>query len=92
MFNQRAADDVVGQVTVAALAVRGRLESAGIDVWVRAVIASTRATVSGSPLNLGHVTAVEADDLPAFVRARHATMRTGVVDRAVAAILTSADA
>ena len=29
MFNQRAADDVVGQVTVAALAVRSRLESAG---------------------------------------------------------------
>ncbi|MEX2203274.1 MAG: nuclease-related domain-containing protein [Actinomycetota bacterium] len=88
MFNQRPADDVVGQVTVAALAVRGRLESAGMDVWVRAVIASTRASVSGSPLNLGHVTAVEADDLPAFVREREETMRSGAVEKAVAAILS----
>ena len=87
MFNQRAADDVVGQVTVAALAVRSRLEGAGMDVWVRAVIASTRATVSGSPLNLGHVSAVEADDLPAFVREREETMTSGAVQKAVAAIL-----
>jgi hypothetical protein len=87
MFNQRAADDVVGPVTVAALAVRGRLESAGMDVWVRAVVASTRASVSGSPLNLGHVTAVEADDLPAFVRDREETMTSGAIEKAVAAIL-----
>jgi len=87
MFNQRAADDVVGQVTVAALAVRSRLESAGMDVWVRAVVASTRATVSGSPLNLGHVSAVEADHLPAFVRDREETMTSGAVEKAVAAIL-----
>jgi hypothetical protein len=52
------------------------------------VIASTRAKVSGSPLNLGHVTAVEADDLPAFVRARQATMESGAVDKAVAAIMS----
>ena len=87
MFNQRAADDVVGQVTVAALAVRSRLESAGMDVWVRAVVASTRASVSGSPLNLGHVSAVEADHLPAFVRDREETMTSGAVEKAVAAIL-----
>jgi hypothetical protein len=87
MFNQRAADDVVGQVTVAALAVRSRLESAGMDVWVRAVVASTRASVSGSPLNLGHVTAVEADDLLAFVREREGAMASGAVEKAVAAIL-----
>jgi hypothetical protein len=55
---------------------------------VRAVIASTRATVSGSPLNLGHVTAVEADDLPAFVREREGTMRPGAVEKAVAAIMS----
>ena len=87
MFNQRAADDVVGQVTVAALAVRSRLESVGMDVWVRAVVASTRASVSGSPLNLGHVTAVEADDLLAFVREREGTMASGAVEKAVDAIM-----
>jgi hypothetical protein len=58
-----------------------------MDVWVRAVVASTRASVSGSPLNLGHVTAVEADHLPAFVRDREETMASGAVEKAVAAIL-----
>ncbi len=77
MFNQRPADEVVSQVTAAALAVKHRLERAGIDVWVQAVIASTSAKVYASPLRLGHVTALEAGDLPGFVRGRRPVARRG---------------
>jgi hypothetical protein len=87
MFNQRQADDVVGQVTAAALAIRGRLEREGVDVWVQAVIASTRARVSASPLRLGHVTAVQADDLPDFVRSRRTVLDPDRATRVAEAIL-----
>jgi hypothetical protein len=87
MFNDRPAKDVVGQVTSVALAIRGRLEDAGVDVWVQAVIASSKAKVSGSPIHLGHVTAVEAGQLPAFVRAQRPSMDAGTAERVVAAIL-----
>lgn len=90
MFNNRPADDVVGQVTSVALAVRGLLEQAGIDVWVQAVIASTRAKVSASPIHLGHVTVVDAVGLPAFVRSRKATLDPNTADDVVAAILRDA--
>lgn len=87
MFNDRPAKEVVGQVTSVALAVRARLEEAGIDVWVQAVIASTKAKVSGSPIRLGHVTAIDAAELPAFVRDRQSSIDAGTAERAVAAIL-----
>lgn len=87
MFNQREADEVVGQVTVAALAVRQRLERAGIDVWVQALIASTRAKVHRGVLPLGHVTAIEADLLPVYIRSRRSAMTPNAVARAVAAVL-----
>jgi hypothetical protein len=87
MFNQRPADQVVSQVTVAALAVKHRLEQAGIEVFVQAVIASTKAKVYHSPLRLGHVTVMEADDLPAFVRARRTTIDADTASRALRALL-----
>jgi hypothetical protein len=87
MFNNRAADEIVGQVTTAALEIRRRLERAGIDVWVQAVVASTRASVSGGVLRLGHLTAVEADGLPAFVVGRRPAMDDGAIRDAVTAIL-----
>ncbi|MGH2635682.1 MAG: nuclease-related domain-containing protein [Actinomycetota bacterium] len=90
MFNNRRADDVVGQVTTAALEIRRRLELAGIDVWVQAVIASTRAKVSASPIRLGHITAVDASGLPAFVRGRKATLDATTADGVVAALLRDA--
>jgi hypothetical protein len=90
MFNNRSADEVVTQVTNAALEVRGRLERAGIDVWVQAVIASTRAKVSASPIRLGHVTAIDAAALPAFVRSRRATLEVPSLDDVLAAILRDA--
>jgi hypothetical protein len=86
MFNQRSADEVVAQVTAAALAIRGRLDEAGIDVWVQAVIASTRARVWASPLRLGHVTAVQADHLAGFVRGRRPVLDAGLVEKAADAI------
>ncbi len=92
MFNQRSADEVVSQVTAAALAVKRRLERQGIDVWVQAVIASTLARVSKTPLRLGHVTALEADDLPAFVRNQRATLDATTADRALHALLDDAAA
>jgi hypothetical protein len=90
MFNQRSADQVVTQVTAAAIAIRRRLRRAGIDVWVQAVIASTSASVYKSPLRLGHVTALEADDLPAFVRARRDTLDPGTASKVLAAVLSGA--
>jgi hypothetical protein len=92
MFNQRPADEVVSQVTSVALNVKRRLERAEIDVWVQAVIASTRAKVYASPLRLGHVTALEADDLPAFVRGRRASLDDETAARALAALLEEAAA
>jgi hypothetical protein len=90
MFNQRSADQVVTQVTAAAIAIRRRLRHAGIDVWVQAVIASTSASVYASPLRLGHVTALEADDLPAFVRGRRGTLDPGTASKVIAAVLADA--
>jgi hypothetical protein len=87
MFNQRSADQVVSQVTVAALAVKHRLERAGIEVFVQAVIASTRASVYQSPLRLGHVTVMEANDLPAYVRGRRTAIDPDTASRALRAIL-----
>jgi hypothetical protein len=87
MFNQRAADGVVSQVTAAAIAIRKRLERAGIDVWVQAVIASTNASVYASPLRLGHVTALEAEDLGAFVRGRRGAIDAATVARVIDAVL-----
>jgi hypothetical protein len=87
MFNQRPADQVVSQVTAAAITIRRRLHRAGIDVWVQAVIASTSASVYASPLRLGHVTALEADDLPAFVRGRRGTLDPAATSKVIAAVL-----
>jgi hypothetical protein len=87
MFNQRPADEVVSQVTAAAIVIRRRLKRAGIDVWVQAVIASTSASVHASPLRLGHVTALEADHLPAFVRSRRGEIDAGTIARVIAAVL-----
>jgi hypothetical protein len=92
MFNQRPADEVVSQVTAAALTVKHRLERAGIDVWVQAVIASTNAKVYASPLRLGHVTALEAGDLPVFVRGRRPVLDAETAARALAALLDDAAA
>jgi hypothetical protein len=92
MFNQRAADEVVSQVTTAALAVKHRLERAGIEVWVQAVIASTTAKVYASPLRLGHVTALEADDLRAFVLGRRAALDPETATRALTALQEDAAA
>jgi hypothetical protein len=87
MFNKRAANEVVGQVRAAAVAVTRRLERAGIDARVQPLIVSTRARVHRSPLRIGAVTAVEADGLPSFVRARPGSMDSDAVARAMAAIL-----
>lgn len=92
MFNQRSADQVVTQVTAAAIAIRRRLRRAGIDVWVQAVIASTSASVYASPLRLGHVTALEADDLPAFVRRSRGTLDPGTASKVIDAVLSDAAA
>ncbi len=87
MFNDKGADQVVAQVTGAALAVRERLEDAGIDVWVQAVIASTRAKVSTGQMRLGHVTIADADRLPELVRGARGSMDAETAARAVGAIL-----
>jgi hypothetical protein len=54
------------------------------------VIASTRAKVSASPIRLGHVTAIDAAALPAFVRSRRATLEVPSLDDVLAAILRDA--
>jgi hypothetical protein len=87
MFNDKAADHVVGQVTAAALAIREVLVAAGIDVWVQAVVASTRAKVSTGVLRLGHVTVADADRLPEVVRSSKGSLEPETVSRAVKAIL-----
>jgi len=90
MFNDRPADQVVGQVTATALAIRERLEQAGIDVWVQAVIASTRAKVSTGLMRIGHVTIADADRLPELVRAAKGSMDADTAARAIGAILRAA--
>jgi hypothetical protein len=89
MFNQRPAAEVVGQVRAAALVVRTRLETAGVDVQVQPVIASTRAKVYRSPLRMGYITALEVDHLPAFVTRQVPTLDHETVMSAVKAILES---
>lgn len=86
MFNGRSSIEVVGQVTQAAKAVKHKLERDGIEVWVGAVVASTRARVDPSPLRLGHVVVVQAEDLPAYIRDRKATMDAATAARAAVAI------
>lgn len=90
MFNDKPADQVVGQVTATALAIRERLEAAGIDVWVQAVIASTRAKVSTGLMRIGHVTIADADRLPELVRAAKGSMDADTAARAIGAILRAA--
>jgi len=90
MFNDKPADQVVGQVTATALAIRERLEQAGIDVWVQAVIASTRAKVSTGSMRIGHVTIADADRLPELVRAAKGSMDADTAARAIGAILRAA--
>ncbi len=87
MFNDKPADQVVGQVTATALAIRERLEGAGIDVWVQAVIASTRAKVSTGLMRIGHVTIADAERLPELVRAAKGSMDADTAARAIGAIL-----
>jgi nuclease-like protein len=87
MFNERAANEVVGQVRAAAVAVSRRLEHAGIEARVLPLIVSTRASVHRSPLRIGAVTAVEADGLAAFVRRRPASMDAEAVSKALSAIV-----
>jgi hypothetical protein len=87
MFNQRPANEVVGQVRAAALAVRTRLEAAGVDVQVHPVIASTRAKVYRSPLRLGYVTVAEVDHLPELVMRQPPTLEDATISDAIAAIL-----
>ncbi|HEY7659903.1 MAG TPA: NERD domain-containing protein [Actinomycetota bacterium] len=82
MFNNRPADHIVDQATMVARTVKRRLKRAGIDVWVEAVIASTRASVSSRQIRLGHVTVVEASKLPAFVRGRSSHMDPDRASRA----------
>lgn len=91
MFNERAANEVVGQVRAAALAVTRRLERAGIDTRVLPLIVSTRARVHRSPLRIGAVTAVEADGLPAFVRGRRVLLDQDAVASVMAAIIGGAE-
>ena len=87
MFNDKPADQVVGQVTAAALAVRERLERAGIDVWVQAVVASTRAKVSRGQMRLGNVMVADAERLPDLVRKARGSMDAETAARAIGAIL-----
>lgn len=87
MFNDKPADQVVGQVTSVAIAVRGLLQDAGIEVRVQAVVASTRAKVSRGQIRLGSVTVAEADRLPALIRAGKGAMDAETATRAVDAIL-----
>ena len=87
MLNHVRADDVVGQVTATAIVIRRRLERDGIDVWVQAVIASTRAKVYRSPLRVGHVTAALAEDLPELILCRRPILDEATVAQAVDAIL-----
>jgi hypothetical protein len=87
MFNQRPAAEVVSQVRAAALAVRRRLEIAGVDVQVHPVIASTRAKVYRSPLRMGYVTVLEVEHLPAFVTRQDPSLDDDTVSAAVTAIL-----
>lgn len=87
MFNDKPADQVVGQVVAAALAIRERLESAGIDARVQAVVASTRAKVSTGKMRFGSVTIVQADRLPELVREAKGSMDAEAVARASGAIL-----
>jgi hypothetical protein len=88
MLNDARADDIVGQVTATAIVIRRRLERAGVDVWVQAVIASTRAKVYRSPLRVGHVTAAQAEDVPALILERKPILDDAAIEAAVAAILT----
>jgi hypothetical protein len=90
MFNDKPADQVVGQVTAAALAIRDLLVEAEIDVWVQAVVASTRAKVSTGVLRLGHVTVADADRLPEIVHASKGSLDAETVSRAVTSILHGA--
>lgn len=87
MFNDKRADQVVGQATAAALAVRERLENAGIDVWVQAVVASTRAKVSRGQMRLGNVMVADAERLPDLVRRARGSMDAETATRAIGAIL-----
>ncbi|MGZ8600347.1 MAG: nuclease-related domain-containing protein [Actinomycetota bacterium] len=87
MLNDARADDVVGQVTAVAIVIRRRLERAGVDVWVQAVIASTRAKVYRSPLRVGHVTAAQAEHLPGLIRGRRQVFDDAEVARATEAVL-----
>jgi hypothetical protein len=90
MFNDKPADQVIGQVTAASLVVRERLERAGIDVWVQAVVASTRAKVSTGLMRFGHVTIAEVERLPELVRASKGSMDAETAERAAGAVLHAA--
>lgn len=87
MFNDRPADQVVRQATAGALEVKRRLRSAGLDLWVQALIVSTRASVYAKPIHLRNITVIEVADLPAFIRSGRGSLDGHTVTRAVAAIL-----
>ena len=64
-----------------------RLSLAGVNVWVEALVVSTKAQVYRKRLEFPQVAVIEAEDLVASIRSRKPRLDERVVARATAAIV-----
>jgi hypothetical protein len=78
--------DIVIQARAEAMAIRDRLREAGLDQWVEAVVASTKAHIEDDRLQVENVTFLPASALRPFIETRRIRLSAADVERAEAAI------
>lgn len=83
------ADEVVAQARREALEVKKRLVEAGMNLWVEAIVASTKATVTPGLLTFKGVSVVEAKHLAELIHVGRGRLDPAVCDAAARAIAKS---
>lgn len=68
--NGRPCPEPLQQARRNAIEVRRRLEAAGVETWVEAVVVSTNATVARGELTFRQASVLQADRLSAWIRTR----------------------
>jgi hypothetical protein len=80
------ASSLVRQAVGEAKEIRSRLSRAGMDSWVTAIVALTRAQLPKGPITSGYATVMLASEVPAFIRSRWGRLSEHEVERAAKAI------
>lgn len=87
--NGREERAVLGQVVGGAVEVRRRLAAAGLNIWVEAVVVSSRALVENGKLDLPRATVVDIADLVRHIQRGRQGLSGEQVAQAADAVLRS---